>query len=315
MVEIIPERRVVTRVVSCDDPITKSSKRRRRRGGSESSDINQCGTISSQPDVVSSAQSPGRSNSRNEKTSSTSPVQTKEEVDGDGGKKKGLIPSTVPLSGSMISLNEEVAMDTGEDDMSPRRKVAGTWNFEELQPDEDEKKKKKLFDFRNKKRLNTLKENNPSTTNYIDNNSNSAPSNKQSENISNRAEISKSRSPKIFARRFGGNASILHNAIKNSDTEALEKLLQDANTRGEMNTQKAPGVTEFHQACVYGDVNIVSMLVSHGADLNLKTWSKLSPVKIAVTFGHFDVARLLLESGADQMDIVNGFQHDEPNAA
>ena len=117
----------------------------------------------------------------------------------------------------------------------------------------------------------------------------------------------------VFARKFiaDPNKSILYDAIKNSHRDALQKLLQEPKNQSEINRSKPPGVTVFHQACVFGDVKIVQMLLSNGADVNLKTWSKLSPVKIAVLFGHFDAAKLLLESGADSTDIINGYHEEQ----
>ena len=45
-----------------------------------------------------------------------------------------------------------------------------------------------------------------------------------------------------------------------------------------------------------------------GADVTLLTWTKLSPLRISVMFGHYEVAELLLNSGADLNDVKNGFQ-------
>ena len=64
----------------------------------------------------------------------------------------------------------------------------------------------------------------------------------------------------------------------------------------------------FHQASVFGDIEIVQVLIANGADINQKTWSDLTPVKIACIYGHFDVAKLLIDFGADQYDVMNGYQ-------
>ena len=143
-------------------------------------------------------------------------------------------------------------------------------------------------------------------------NNNNNNNNNKNNNNNNKQEGKQKSSKRAFVRRFttNSNESVLQHAIKNSDAESLQKLLQDVQHRTEINHSKSPGVTVFHQACVFGDVKIIQILLSNGADVNLRTWSKLSPVKIATIFGHFDAARLLVESGADQVDVVNGYQEE-----
>ena len=53
------------------------------------------------------------------------------------------------------------------------------------------------------------------------------------------------------------------------------------------------------------------LLLDKGADLNAQTWAQWSPTKLAVTYGHFEVAQLLLDNGARVDDVVNGFQLDD----
>ena len=43
----------------------------------------------------------------------------------------------------------------------------------------------------------------------------------------------------------------------------------------------------------------------NGADLNAKTWAHWTPTKLAVTYGHFEVAQLLLNNGARVDDDFN----------
>ena len=105
----------------------------------------------------------------------------------------------------------------------------------------------------------------------------------------------------------GGGDNLLQHAIAHKDVDMLEKLFVHERYLDEINFLEPPGVTVFHQACVYGEPRVVELLINRGADVALHTWTKLSPLKIAVMFGHYEIAELLLKSGADLNDIRNGF--------
>ena len=114
-------------------------------------------------------------------------------------------------------------------------------------------------------------------------------------------------SQKLKQTFTSGRVDLLQQAVVNSDMEMLEKLLSHDRYLEKINYLEPPGVTVFHQACVYGDFDVVQLLINKGADVALLTWTKLSPLKIAVMFGHYEIAELLLHSGADLNDIRNGF--------
>ena len=119
----------------------------------------------------------------------------------------------------------------------------------------------------------------------------------------------------IFKRTFssgGASDNLLQQAIINKDLDMLDKLLAHERYLGEIDYLEPPGVSVFHQACVFGDFRVVKLLIEKGADVTLLTWSKLSALRIAVMFGHFEVAELLIDSGADLNDIKNGFQLLDP---
>ena len=108
-----------------------------------------------------------------------------------------------------------------------------------------------------------------------------------------------------------GAENNLQNAVNNNDYEALEKMLSNGKDNLDINYMYPPGVSLLHQACVLGDIDVIKLMVDKGADVNAKTWAQWTPAKLAVTYGHFEVAQLLLDSGARVDDIVNGFQVDE----
>ena len=125
----------------------------------------------------------------------------------------------------------------------------------------------------------------------------------------NESKSKSSRVGRMLTRKFTSqNEKLLQHAVTHKDFDMLEKLLSHDNFLSEINYLEPPGVSVFHQACVFGDFNTIQLLLTKGADVCLKTWSKLSPLRIAAMFGHYKVAQLLLLSGADLNDIKNGFQ-------
>ena len=136
-------------------------------------------------------------------------------------------------------------------------------------------------------------------------------------------EESKSRSPSpsLFRRGLGRRSStsnektqenLLHYHVSHQDYSALEKLFSESADTIDINYMRPPGVAALHQACALGNVKIVSLLIQRGADLQQKTWSGLSPLKIAVLSGGFEVAQYLVSVGANSDDIKDGCQVETP---
>jgi len=57
------------------------------------------------------------------------------------------------------------------------------------------------------------------------------------------------------------------------------------------------GQTAVHIASRVGDVDVVKLLISRGASLNVITNDHYTPLHIAAKEGHDDIARLLLDHG------------------
>ena len=73
----------------------------------------------------------------------------------------------------------------------------------------------------------------------------------------------------------------------------------DSITEYEVNSKDDDGYTALHYAAKNGHVNIVSLLVEHGARVNTKTNNDSTPLALAVSAGRGHVVRPLLEAGAD----------------
>ena len=66
--------------------------------------------------------------------------------------------------------------------------------------------------------------------------------------------------------------------------------------------------TPLIEAAYNGHVEIVKLLIDHGADVNLKGEAWYGPLHAAAMGGHVEVVKLLLDNGAD----VNIFHQDKP---
>ncbi len=60
------------------------------------------------------------------------------------------------------------------------------------------------------------------------------------------------------------------------------------------------GMTPLHYAVGYGRVAIVNLLISHKAPINAASAKYSTPLHMAVTSGHQDVARLLRQAGGHE---------------
>lgn len=57
--------------------------------------------------------------------------------------------------------------------------------------------------------------------------------------------------------------------------------------------------TALHEASANGEGTVVIYLLSHGADLNAESSQGVTPLMCAAAWGYFEVAKILLEKGAD----------------
>jgi len=134
-----------------------------------------------------------------------------------------------------------------------------------------------------------------------------------------------SRSPSpSFLRGLGRRSStthektqenLLHYHVSHQDFHALEKLLSDPCETVDINYMRPPGVSALHQACSQGSIKIVKLLIQRGASVHLKTWTGLSPLKVAVLSGNYEVAQYLVEVGADSDDIKDGCQIEKSSSS
>ncbi|XP_060062502.1 ankyrin repeat and death domain-containing protein 1A-like [Ylistrum balloti] len=86
-----------------------------------------------------------------------------------------------------------------------------------------------------------------------------------------------------------------HNAAKENDLPAIEKLLTD---RVDINCKNNLDRTALHWAAANGNTSIIEKLIEGGADLEAKDKYGMRPVLWSAWFGHLDALKLLINSGA-----------------
>jgi ankyrin repeat protein len=97
--------------------------------------------------------------------------------------------------------------------------------------------------------------------------------------------------------KYGRTA--LHLAAMNGHLEIVKLLLEhgaDVNAK----TKEGYGYTALHSAASNGHLEIVKLLLEHGADVNAKTkYGGYTALHSATMNGHLEIVKLLLEHGAD----------------
>ncbi len=93
-----------------------------------------------------------------------------------------------------------------------------------------------------------------------------------------------------------GGYSALHLAVQNGHEEVAKLLLKHG---AKINVKMSDGATPLMVAAEVGRMGLVDMLVSSGASLTLRGPMKHIPFTMALVSGHLEIARYLLEKGAD----------------
>ena len=116
----------------------------------------------------------------------------------------------------------------------------------------------------------------------------------------------KSLSRKNFSSLNGDDA--LHNAVMVGNVELARQTLFSGNNI-DVNAVKAPGWTAMHHACRLGNIELIKLLADAGANLSYLNSEGISPLRLAVMYGHFEAATYLIhEQGVSCDEIRDGFQ-------
>ena len=94
----------------------------------------------------------------------------------------------------------------------------------------------------------------------------------------------------------------IHQAVLMGDIEAVQQHI-DAGT--DLNEDEwTYGSSPLITAAVFGELEIAKILINAGADLNFKNDEGSTPLITAAAFDHTDLAKLLIDSGAN-IDLTN----------
>lgn len=101
--------------------------------------------------------------------------------------------------------------------------------------------------------------------------------------------------------RDSGGRTRLQIACDKGNMETAKRLIEEDGY--DVNDQDNAGNTALHEAALNGHLNIVELLVSHGADINVQSYEmfKDTPLIDASANGHLPVVKFLLEHGADPL--------------
>lgn len=105
----------------------------------------------------------------------------------------------------------------------------------------------------------------------------------------------------------------LLNAVMVGNIELTKQMLLGDNI--DINAIRPSGWTALHHACRIGNVKLIKVLVEAGSDPSIVNEEGSTPLRIAVTHGHFDAAFYLIhECGVNCEEIRDGIQgHKKSN--
>ena len=78
----------------------------------------------------------------------------------------------------------------------------------------------------------------------------------------------------------------------------LRVLLDELRTSVDVNGYNCDGQTALHQSCLSGNLDLVKLLVTFGADVRLANRDGWSALHIAAWKGHRDIALYLINANA-----------------
>ncbi|TGZ70996.1 hypothetical protein CRM22_002880 [Opisthorchis felineus] len=96
--------------------------------------------------------------------------------------------------------------------------------------------------------------------------------------------------------RSRGGMPALHIAARKDDVNSVALLLN--NPEVNVNHQAQHGFTPLHIAAHYGNVNVARPLLDRGADVNYQAKNNITPLHIASKWGRIEMVRLLIAAGA-----------------
>lgn len=85
-------------------------------------------------------------------------------------------------------------------------------------------------------------------------------------------------------------------AVRKGDASQLRRLLHELRASVDVNEYNCDGQTALHQSCLSGNLDLVKLLVTFGADVRLANRDGWSALHIAAWRGHRDIALYLINA-------------------
>lgn len=109
--------------------------------------------------------------------------------------------------------------------------------------------------------------------------------------------------------RFVRSLGDVHALSRGGHLHRLRALLESKPSMAK--DKDAKGETPLHHAARHGDVEVIKLLLTHGADPNAKTPVGATPLHVARAFGEERAVKLLVDSGA-KSDAPGDLSEDDP---
>ena len=98
----------------------------------------------------------------------------------------------------------------------------------------------------------------------------------------------------------------LFSAVKEADLELVESVL--SSSENIINFRDPSGRTALHYAAInLGDMELVTLLIENGADVNARSSSGEFPIHLAITARHYDVIQALLDSSVIDLALIDQY--------
>ncbi|TFH44092.1 MAG: ankyrin repeat domain-containing protein, partial [Lysobacterales bacterium] len=99
---------------------------------------------------------------------------------------------------------------------------------------------------------------------------------------------------------YASNARDIHDAVENGSVDDVRRLMAADTTL--INVVTNGGNTPLHLACRKGELEIARLLIDAGADLNVINEQGMTPLRQAIKSVNIDMVKLLLDRGATTDD-------------
>nr|XP_053647252.1 protein phosphatase 1 regulatory subunit 12B-like [Cherax quadricarinatus] len=99
--------------------------------------------------------------------------------------------------------------------------------------------------------------------------------------------------------QFGCQAEFVR-AVQDGDPRELKRILTRYSQLVQINGFTADGQTALTQSCMDGNLEVIKVLVAHGASLHLTNRDGFSPLHLACWRGKYDVMQYLLRSASSR---------------